>query len=196
MSWSALSDNFGDEIVGFSVTYNSSTSSHTLQVNQTLSYVFITDNLMAYTNYTITVLALTAKGNVSTEHASTPVNVQTKGLIPSRVLKHFRQTNVTSVSITVEWDKPETDNDNGFLTSYQLFVSSVVKPSTNISVIVPYGHQTDFTFNDLEPYTKYKITAATMNTAGVGPLANLQIRTREAGNITKIGHVYTYSIKI
>ena len=73
-------------------------------------------------------------------------------------------TAVTSRSILVSWEPPETDQQNGVIQHYML----VVRETETSSSLSYTSRTTSFTVSDLHPAYTYTVEVAAV-TVGVGP---------------------------
>ena len=96
---------------------------------------------------------------------------------------NVQATVVNATAITVQWDKPDTDNGiiRGYVIRYDLQTLNVTADSRSVTI------------GDLLPHTLYvfEVSAATIVE---GPSANASATTAEAGTnmYNKVNHKYLY----
>ena len=151
------------------------------EVDQNVLSTAITD-LVAYTEYSVRVQALTDRINRYAGPFSKAVTVRTNEQPPSGPPRHFQAHNVTHSSISVSWMAPLVDEHNGVLTFYKLQYYPRNHHSEKKVVLVDIGTRSQ-TISGLEPYTIYTVSVMAKNSAGSGPPAERHIRTRETGNL-------------
>jgi hypothetical protein len=192
VTWSAPSEPLNGILAGYNITYMPFTDLDPSfkEVNQTMLSTVIT-NLMAYTNYTVRVQALTDPINRFAGPFSKAVRVRTNEQPPSGPPQHFRAHHVTHSDISVSWMAPPVSEHNGILKFYKLRYYPQHKHFKKTVVRVDIGTPSK-TISDLNPDTMYVVSVVAENSAGSGPPAEHHIRTRKPvpsrppGNITVV----------
>ena len=90
--------------------------------------------------------------------------------------------NSTSHSISLKWNPPPYDKQNGVIISYVINVTNAV---TLVSVQY-YTATTSIIISNLEPFTTYVCVVAAATSVGVGPFSHLLfVQTDEGGKSIK-----------
>ena len=176
--WRAPSGALNGELVGYNITYMSSTGPGFKEVEDVQTTVIM--GLLPYTDYSVMVRALTDQVNKFSGPPSKAVPVKTNEQPPSSPPQHFKIDNVTHNSISVSWMAPPEYEHNGVLTSYVLQYCLQGKCSKKELIEIDIDTQS-ITIHDLEPHKTYTVTVMAKNTAGSGPPAERHITTSEAG---------------
>ena len=104
---------------------------------------------------------------------------------PSRPPCNFAVITSTSHTITLEWDAPPPDSQNGVVTQYFLAYACTTPTSwRNCSTTVPRvipanGQLGEVEVDNLIPYTEYWFQIAAETHAGKGPTASLLYNTTQ-----------------
>jgi chitodextrinase len=144
LTWSASTDNVG--VTGYDVFING-----TLESSLSATSLNVT-GLSAWTNYSVTVRAKDAAGNIS--GSSSVFNVTTADIHSPTVPSNLTSTSITETSFTLSWS---ASSDNVRVTRYEVFrngsqVTSVSSTSANIT--------------GLSPSTTYSMTVRAADAAG------------------------------
>ena len=76
---------------------------------------------------------------------------------------------ISSTSISVFWDPPPFDDQNGVITGYRVIVANLNR--TNVSSTTDVT-RTSFTALNLEEFEAYGIQVAAMTAIGLGPFSD------------------------
>ena len=99
-------------------------------------------------------------------------------IVPSGSPQQFSGSSPSSSSITLSWDPPSADQQNGVIISYILSVTSL---DTNVMYnYTVYG--TQFSIPGLVPFSTYSCRIAAQTTIGTGPFTiSVTVVTLEDG---------------
>ena len=88
-------------------------------------------------------------------------------------------TMVTPYSVSLQWDPPTPDKQNGLIVSYTINVMTY----DQVVKMVVLSNTTLQTISNLTPYTPYMFKLAASTTIGQGPLSkSILTRTSETSN--------------
>lgn len=169
LSWAASTDNVG--VTGYRVTYGTTT----VDVAGTSATII---GLTANTNYSFTVKAKDAAGNVS--GASNVLSVTTSAVVADTLAPttpaNLRSTDQTDSTVTLAWDA-STDNVGvaSYIVTYSFGTKTLTVTTTSAS-ITGLSANTAYTF-----YVKAKDAAG--NTSGDSP--NLVVTTKATSEVVK-----------
>ncbi|GAA2964768.1 fibronectin type III domain-containing protein [Actinokineospora diospyrosa] len=161
LEWTAATDNVG--ITGYDVYQDAALTKSVAATTATI------DALTPDTEYTFTVKARDAAGNVSAASTALKVRTQpTPDTAAPSTPTNFRATGSTQTSVTLAWDAA---TDNVGVTSYEVFEGTT-------SVATATG--TAATINGLSPDTEHTYTVKARDAAGnVSPASSaLKVRTQ------------------
>jgi len=86
---------------------------------------------------------------------------------------------INSTSISVFWNPPPFDDQNGVITSYRVIVTN-----QNTTVASATINSTSFVVNNLQEFQQYSIEVAAMTAVGIGPFSNpISDQTLEDGEL-------------
>ncbi|XP_069083629.1 phosphatidylinositol phosphatase PTPRQ [Pleurodeles waltl] len=128
-------------------------------------------NLVAFTEYTISVSAFTIIG----EGPPSSITVRTREEVPSSVEK-INYENISSTSILLFWDPPL--KPNGLITHYTIYAMEI-ETKRSFRMITSNN---SYIITDLKKYTDYKMRVAASTTAGESSLSeenDIFVRTLE-----------------
>ena len=77
---------------------------------------------------------------------------------------------INSTSISVYWDPPPFDDQNGVITSYTINITNINRTNISMSIIIT---NTSYTVIDLEEFEVYDIQVAAMTAVGLGPFSDI-----------------------
>ena len=77
---------------------------------------------------------------------------------------------INSTSISVYWDPPPFDDQNGVITSYTVIITNLNRTNISMSINVT---NTSYTAIDLEEFKVYDIQVAAMTPVGLGPFSDV-----------------------
>lgn len=166
LTWTPSQDNVG--VVGYDVylgnaLYNTA-STHSITLT----------GLTADTNYTASVVARDAAGNISTPSAPVTFNTlpASADTTPPTTPANLSSTSHTDTTISLSWN---ASTDNVGVTSYPIYVNGALSAS-------PSGSSTTFTLTGLTKETAYSIQIAAADAAGnQSPLSTaIQVTTDAA----------------
>jgi len=146
LSWSASTDNVA--VAGYQIFRNNT------QIATTTSPGFFDKNVVPGIQYTYSVSAFDAAGNVSAQ--SSPVIAETSpdpDITPPSVPANLQSSNITSTSVTIAWS---ASTDNVAVAGYQVFRNGTQVATTTT---------TNYTDTGLSPSTTYTYTVAAFDTS-------------------------------
>ena len=98
---------------------------------------------------------------------------------PSAPTQNVSVDNTTSVSITISWEPPADEQQNGIIINYVVRVAVEGGTATYFNSTTTY-----IVITSLRPYTTYEYSIAAETSAGMGPFSSINtIRTDEAGEL-------------
>lgn len=90
-------------------------------------------------------------------------------LAPSQSPQSFTRDALSSTSVSLSWDPPPPESQNGIIVSYQLNITSL---ETGLS-IVQASISTTIDITGLSPYTTYSCIVAAETSVGIGPYTTI-----------------------
>ena len=98
---------------------------------------------------------------------------------PSAPAQNVSVDNTTSESITLSWEPPVDEQQNGIIINYVVRVAVEGGTATYFNSTTTY-----IVIASLRPYTTYEYSIAAETSAGMGPFSSINtIRTDEAGEL-------------
>ena len=96
---------------------------------------------------------------------------------PSAPAQNVSVDNTTSESITLSWEPPADEQQNGIVINYAVRVAVEGGTATYLNSTTTY-----IVITSLRPYTTYECSIAAETSAGMGPFSSITItQTGEAG---------------
>ncbi|XP_067679322.1 tyrosine-protein phosphatase Lar-like isoform X10 [Haliotis asinina] len=158
-----------DSIDSYELYYNDShfRQNVRLSINPPVAKFRLTD-LTPDTVYHIQVAAKSKRG----EGPKTPtIQAKTKQFIPEAPPKAVSGRILDAHRITVSWDPPSADKQNGELAGYKIYYVEIAddKNDSEAKIAKVKGDTQSYTLKDLKTATKYKIWVVSHTTVGDGP---------------------------
>ena len=124
---------------------------------------------------------------ISSSYESSELNCSFSLLAPSEPPQSVSIAEITSASVTLMWDAPETEQQNGIITGYVINVTMVETGERFQS----FSTSSTLILDALRPFTSYICAIAAQTIAGVGPFSTtVSVRTEEGGRLTLYAHRY------
>jgi chitodextrinase len=136
LTWTPSSDNVG--VTGYQVFRNS------VLVGTSAGSNFYDVGLSATTQYTYSVAAFDAAGNVSLQSPSSQAATLASDMIPPSVPSGLQSSNITSNSVTISW---ASSTDNVSVAGYQVFRNGTSVGTTTTPSFVDTGLTPQTTYN-------------------------------------------------
>ena len=99
---------------------------------------------------------------------------------PGSSPQNFNATETSSDSVSLTWDPPEAEQQNGVITGYVINVTVAMTEET--FQLISSGNRLTVTVESLMPFTTYNFVIAAQTSAGIGPFSiTISAQTDEAG---------------
>ena len=109
---------------------------------------------------------------------------------PSAPVQNVSVDNTTSESITVSWEPPADEQQNGIIINYVVQVAAEGETATYLNSTTTY-----IVITSLKPYTNYEYSIAAETSAGRGPFSSISTtQTDEAGELEE--HLCTINTSV
>ena len=106
-------------------------------------------------------------------------------LVPDGPPVNITITEVTPYSVTLQWDPPTPDKQNGVIVSYVINVMT----GDQVQRMVVQSNDSQQTISNLTPYTTYTFSISASTRIGQGPFsAAVATRTSETGKEQNVFH--------
>jgi chitodextrinase len=178
LQWSGAADNVA--VTGYEVFLNGTSFAKT---GQYVTYLSL-NNLLQATNYSVTIKAYDAAGNVSA--ASTAVIVTTLGIAdiqaPSIPL-NLKATNITANSFTISW---AAATDNVGVTKYSIYRNSVL-------IATVAGNVTTFDVKNLVPSNSYSMAISASDAVNNTSKTSTALIVKTLASMTVTNNLITFS---
>jgi len=90
--------------------------------------------------------------------------------VPSAPPQNVTTMVINSTSISVYWDPPPLDDQNGVITGYTVIITNINRTSISMTISVT---NTSYTAINLEEFEVYHIQVAAMTAIGLGPFSDV-----------------------
>lgn len=139
------------------------------------------DGLVQYTIYEIKVLAYNDAGNGK---YSAPITVTTAEGVPTAPPQDVTVTNISTVSVALQWKAPPQKQQNGRIRGYKLQAWKDSTPNNIIQKVADHDDSVQIqrgTLTGLQKFTQYTVGIIAYNGAGDSPRSDTQIIKTEEG---------------
>lgn len=112
---------------------------------------------------------------------------------PDGVPQSLTQYGSYPTSLKLQWSLPEPEHQNGDITGYHVSWRILVKSSSKAAVLIGKRNvtSTTITINKLLISSSYQVSVAAYNKAGIGPSANITVRTTDSKLKSRFFEVFT-----
>ena len=106
-------------------------------------------------------------------------------IAPSAAPVSLSGMNLTSTNLSISWEPPPIDDQNGIILGYNVTYT----PDNGVSKDTT-TNDTMIVINDLLIYTDYNVSVAAHTSVGTGPFDSIVVRTDSSGIKTKMSIIH------